>query len=566
MKGWACALCLVAFLLLSTTLTTSVPASTQTDISGRTPYSAQPGSLYAPTSGQSTAEIEASSPVTVTHVLPVVLRARRNPRVCPTDSPFSLQIAAIHQIVPDLKEQALDSTEAEWMAVYEANFVELIDALYQSGACWTRVRISWDEIQPTAPVEGEPPVYNWDWGPDHDERLALLTSTGAHLIATIDDVPDWAADEPYWLSCSPIRQDRLDEFAQFVTDLVTRYKEPPWNIHTWELRNEPDGTDPNLDEVGQGCGGFVGYKYAAMAQAAYPAIKAADPDATVLMGGIAYDAFTEYDGPFYRYFPDVVMESGGAAYIDALNVHYFADYALEWERWVPGGTPPTCDDVEDGEGAPYEAWGIDVSAKIEHLRNRMATCFAVEKPVWLTELAEHGYPDRPSTLEQQARYVIQGHARALAAGAVNITWFALVSPPYDPNDQGLLYSDFTPKPAFYTYQTLTGELAGYTYSHTLDAPGVEAYAFTDAGGQTKIVAWAWGEALQPAYLTMPGADQVRRVDRNGNVTYVADGGEGDMDGAENGSIQIELPAPPATPPDTPGEWYRYTAEPLFLSQ
>ncbi|MBN1659073.1 MAG: cellulase family glycosylhydrolase [Anaerolineae bacterium] len=569
MKGRIYVLCLIVFLLLFMTLLTRVPDAGATD-----PAAVHPEieilSLSAVASISDDSHILTSSRTITTStylsLLPIMLRNHRNLPPDSPDSPFSLQIAALHQVVPDEFGQTSRDRHAqdEWRALYEANFTRLVDALQESGASWSRVRINWAVIQPDAPLEGQPPVYVW--GPDHDEKLALIADTGVHLIGTIDDVPGWAADEPYQLTCSPVRQDRLDEFAQFVTDLVTRYKEPPWNIHVWELRNEPDGTTPELADVGQGCGGFFGNKYTPMAQVAYPAIKAADPDATVLMGGVAYDAFTEYDGPFYRYFPDDVMATGGASYVDAINVHYFADYALEWERWVPAGNPPTCGDVEDGQGAPYEAGGIDVGAKIEHLRNRMATCFAVEKPVWVTELAEHGYPDRPSTLEQQARYVIQGHARALAAGAVNVTWFALVSPPYDLNEQGLLYCDFSPKPAFYAYQTLTSELAGYGYSHTLDAPGVEAYAFTDGGGRTKIVAWAWGEPLQPAYLTMPGADQVRRADRNGNVTYIADGGEGDVDGSVNGSILIELPVPPAVPPDTPGDWYRYTAEPLFLSQ
>jgi hypothetical protein len=475
-----------------------------------------------------------------------------------------MQIAALHQVVPNargiLEEKAL--TEEEWLALYEDAFPTLLDALEDSGACWSRVRISWKWIEEEAPVEGMPPIY--EWGPYHDEKLALVAGTGVQLIGTIDDVPDWAADEPFYDTCSPIRADRLDEFARFLTDLVNRYKQPPWNIHVWELRNEPDGTTPDRAAVGQGCGGLYGDKYAQMAAVAYPAIKAADPTATVLMGGVAYDNFTEYGGPFNRYFPDNMMASGGAANLDAITLHYFADFAAEWERWVPHGDPPTCGLVEDHDGTPYDAWGIDIIAKANHFRNRLAVCHGVNKPLWITELAEHGYPGLPATLDQQARYVIQGHVRSLAVGAVNITWFALVSPPYDPSEQGLLYQEvYTPKPAYYAYQTLTSELAGYDYVRPQSAQNAEGYVFRNAQGQEKTVAWSWGAAGTSGMVDFAQTNQLRMVDRSGNVTLIQDGGAGDADGVANGTVVVRLPTVPL-PPDS--VLPRYTAEPYFFSK
>jgi hypothetical protein len=296
---------------------------------------------------------------------------------------------------------------------------------------------------------------------------------------------------------------------------------------------------------------------------AYPRIKAADPTATVLMGGLAYDNFTEYGGPFNRYFIDEVMANGGADYIDAVNFHYFHDFYREWERWVPEGNPPTCGDVEDGIGEPYDAWGIDLIAKTNHFRNRLSTCSQVNKPVWITELAEHGNPDEPITLPQQARYVIQGHARGLAAGAENITWFALITPFYDKADQGLLYDDLSPKPAYYAYQTLTSELTGWDYAYTLNVANVEGYVFRNSQGEEKTVAWANGTVGVPVPLTIAPTSQVRLVDRAGVVTDVQDGGTGDLDGQVNSSVRILLPAPPVDNDPAPP---RYSAEPLFISK
>jgi hypothetical protein len=507
---------------------------------------------------QASTVVEAASVLTPTNIfLPMVTKNVR--ASCPIDSPFALQIAALHQVDPaasDVEGQAF--TKEDWLAWYDEAFPDLVAALRDSGACWTRVRIEWQSIQPYPPPE----PYNWNW--HGEDRLAALASTGVHLIGTIDDVPDWARGEPFPdLRCTSIADAHLSDFAQFLTDLVNRYKQPPWNIHVWELRNEPDGTTQDRAAVGQGCAGDYGDKYAQMLGWAYPHIKAADPSATVLMGGVAYDNFTEYGGPFNRYFPDAVMANGGAANLDAINLHYFHDFYREWERWVPEGDPPTCGNVEDGEGDAYEAWGIDVIAKATHFRNRLSTCYGVDKPLWITELAEHGYPDRAETLDQQARYVVQGYARGLAAGVENITWFALISPPYDPSAHGLLFDDLTPKPGYYAYQTLTAELTGWDYAYTLNVPNVEGYVFGNERGEEKTVAWANGQAGMAVPLTIPAASQVRVVDRAGTVRFVQDGGAGDLDGAANGSVTVQLPAPPVDDDPAPP---RYTAEPLFISK
>ena len=307
-------------------------------------------------------------------------------------SPFSISIAALHQFEEgaDGRRILRPLTEAEWLAIYDEAFPTLMEALEESGAGWARVGINWSWIQP------EPPPAAYVWGPYHDEKLRLVAETGVQLIATVDTAPDLAADS----SCSPIycgpdcgdTADRLPEFAQFLTDLVNRYKQPPYNIKHWELINEPDSTWPDY----KGCWAddtthVDGYPYARMLATAHGAIKAADPEAIVLMGGVAHDWFTDpkYGGPFDRYFPDDVMGYGGGDYTDALNFHYFAVFHREWERWDPRSNDqryewipaPSCGDLFDGEGDAYEAWGIDVIAKTTHFRNRSSTCFGVDKPV-----------------------------------------------------------------------------------------------------------------------------------------------------------------------------------------
>jgi hypothetical protein len=506
--------------------------------------------------------LQASTPMTVS--LPLVQREYFSPLPCSPASPFGIEIAALHevgglhQVQPPTREaQSVDAlAEAQWLERVEAGFATLVDALESSGACWTRVQVNWAMIQPN------PPPAPYVWGPYHDDLLKLVAESGVQIIAVVHDVPDWAQD-PQGSGEQRVSAARMGDFAQFLTDAVNRYKVSPYNIRHWELFNEPDGT---VSWPGIGGWGDQGADYARMLSWAYPAIKAADPGATVLLGGLAYDWFTEYKGPFNRYFADAVMAAGGGDFLDVTNLHYFPDFYAEWERWVPHGNPPTCGDVEDLQDKPYTAWGIDLVAKTNHFRNRLSTCFGVSKPVWVTELAEHGESDQPEALAQQARYVVQGQVRALAAGVEKIIWFALVSPSYDPWDQGLLFDhDWSPKPAFYTYRTLILEMTGYTYARSLDTPDVEGYVFRNAAGQEKTVAWAWGDPGQPAFLTFASTHQLRVVNREGQMLYVQDGSSADEDGLQNGSVTLRLPAPPFnSDPENPA--VRYTAEPLFISK
>ena len=447
-------------------------------------------------------------------------------------SPFSLQIAALHQ-VSSLSINQLDSpapgyqSEENLIALFDASFPSLLSALEESGAGGTRIYISWSQIEKTAPGVDGKPIYSWKW---YDEKLSLIAKTGIQIIATVADAPSWAAPTP----CSPMPVNTRKQFARFLSDLVKRYKVEPYNITHWELINEPDNTWADGYLGGLGCWGTAGSDYAAMLQEAYPAVKKADPSATVITGGIANDWFSDVGGRFYRYFQDKVMETGGAKYFDVFNFHYFPDFHSEWERWDAsskdrkmGWLPaPTCGDAFDGAGKAYEAGGLDVIAKTKFFRNRMQTCYASSKPIWITELAEHGYENDPASLNNQASYLIKGFARALAAGVQNVTWYALATP-NDSYQQGLLYDDLSPKPAFYAYKTLTSELKNYQFSKTVSAPKVEGYVFQDECGYEKVVFWGIGR------MTFQNASQVRLVDKTGEVSLIGDGGAGDMDQLTN---------------------------------
>jgi hypothetical protein len=449
------------------------------------------------------------------------------------ESPFSIEIAALHLInPPNSLTQAI--TVEQFDSWYNQAFPTLVEALKDSGAGWTRIMIRWMDIEPIAPEPSQPPVYDPNMLKWYDDRLSLVSQAGVKMIAIINFPPAWANSEN--LGCPPITSDHLGDYQQFLTDIVTRYSQAPYNIHTWEIFNEADA-----------CFGQSGSLYSEVLENSYSAIKTVDPNATVLMSGIAYDAFTDYGLPFNRYFPDDVMLSGGASFFDVFNFHYFPDYHLEWERWNPPAQPPTCSRPPEDPGyASYDGSGIDLIAKKNHFTNRMSTCFNVNKPVWLTEMAEHGIAGDQKSLRNQAYYVIKGYSRGLAAGIKNITWFALADAG-DGENQSLLYPDLTPKPAFDAYKTMVSQLTEFKYDRTILSnfsvdyeTGAydydnEAYVFKNSNNEEKIVAWG-----NDYLLNITPATSLTVTDYLGYVSTIQDGSPGDLDGNLNDSIRIKL--------------------------
>ena len=162
-----------------------------------------------------------------TVTLPIVLHGYRYRPPCSPESPFSLEIAAINQIVPDETRDAPERAlaEAEWLDRIEEGFPTLVEALADSGACWTRVELKWSQIQPNPP----PAPYHFTF---FDERLQLLADSGVQIVGLVNGVPDWAGEHelgPIYRS-SPEHPDRIPDFTQFLTDLVSRYKQPPYSI------------------------------------------------------------------------------------------------------------------------------------------------------------------------------------------------------------------------------------------------------------------------------------------------------------------------------------------------
>jgi hypothetical protein len=389
-------------------------------------------------------------------------------------------------------------------------YCELVD----SGATWVRNEIAWESVEPQ---DLSPAVYNWT---TTDQAMETARRGGFNLIVTINRNPVWAAT---YLQ-GPIDKVPLTRFSSFVGALVERYDgdgidDAPGSpkVEHWEFYNEPDAGSLRNDNRW----GDFGKEYAQMLAAVYPVVKAANPDAKVLLGGIAYDWFEEQDGPFVREFLDDVLKNGGGQYIDIMNFHQYPPFAANW-------------------GAPN---GPGLVEKADAIRAKLAE-YGLEKPLVVSESGMHSNnaSTSPMTPEFQARYVTMLFSQVLAADVDTLVWFML----YDPGEtypfrNGLVTygtaSGQRPerKPAFVAYQTAVTLLAGATFERALTAAetgsaDLIAYKNVDQNGQVLYVVWLGPiTRTDTAPLSVPGS-LATVLDIYGAARTVADADDGQVDG------------------------------------
>jgi hypothetical protein len=154
-----------------------------------------------------------------------------------------------------------------------------------------------------------------------DRRVGAAARAGLIVRPVVIAAPRWARLHPD-LEFSPPRDPV--EYAAFVTALVQRYGPQGtfWSSHpdvpkkpisSWQIWNEPVGgngdTTPSVfwtdDEPFQD-------RFVALTRAAYAAIKAADPTATVVLGALVGKSWLQLQR---------IYEAGGAGTFDAVALH-----------------------------------------------------------------------------------------------------------------------------------------------------------------------------------------------------------------------------------------------------
>jgi hypothetical protein len=217
-----------------------------------------------------------------------------------------------------------------------------IAAAAATGAQYARVFMFWDGLQP---AEGslDPALLSAYKGIADQAQAAHVK-----LIYVVTTSPGWAGGGG---SHPPAN---VPAFGDFMGEIAGELK---GKVAAWEIWNEED------EAAFWGTAGGDPARYAEMLRAAYPKIKAADPAAVVVMGGLTGN---NYD------FLEKVYANGGGGSFDAVSAH--TDTACS----IVG--PDSYLRDQNGRVNRYSFLGF------RELRASMAAHGDGAKPIWLTEM------------------------------------------------------------------------------------------------------------------------------------------------------------------------------------
>jgi hypothetical protein len=269
--------------------------------------------------------------------------------------------------------------------------------------------------------------------------------------------------------------------------------------------------DPSLVAVDQvfGCWGDIkdpyygGEHYGNMLKAVAPAIRKANPQAKIIMGGLALPVPKTTDPALGKpeNFFEGVLRSGAADSFDVVAFHsypWFTNRPLDY-------------DYDADTFGDWRALGGLTIGKARFLRAVMARYGVAEKPLFLNETAmtcavppEGTCPGVSDVFYRtQANYLVRMLARGWSAGIQQFSWFTLNYPGY--RHGSLLDENQRPRPVYIAYQTFIAQTSPSdppvrVYDYDRPDATVEAYRFNK--GST-VVDVLWGKDLSTYSVKVP---------------------------------------------------------------
>jgi hypothetical protein len=398
----------------------------------------------------------------------------------------------------------------------------------EAGVQWSREEFFWDKMQFEP---GGPFRWNGDESGmyDYDRSVNALTSNGIQILGLLDYNPAWFKGQ------NPPLDAWIGDWGDYVYQTVSRYGRGNGPIKHWEIWNEP-----NLTPSGYESGLYTIADYVRILGVARDAARAADPQATIVLGGLASvwgypPSPTTYD--YFDYLEELGRQ-GAFEFFDVLAVHPYRP------------DPP--------EGAPLrrdnQQTFFDEMRRLDEIMLRYGV-----KPIWLTEMgwaSSQGWPGVGD--DQQAQFLSRLYVMTLAWPSIEkVFWYdfrddTMPGAPYDQpvyNNRyhelnfGLLRRTYPldsnapnlRKPAFLAYRALTTELSSLSFQETLadgtreDLPATFWYRF---GGNRRVDVM-WNTNTSNQIVQVPCACREALVRHwNGRVRYLIY--------PENGVLNLQL--------------------------
>jgi hypothetical protein len=282
------------------------------------------------------------------------------------------------------------------------------------GAHWVRVFAPWPDLEPS------PGVHSAFWFPRF-ERVFSTLPKGTKVIVDFVNAPSWESGSaaPNAPPANP------GDYAAALHYVAARWA---GRVAAYEIWNEEDiapwwagAPDPAA--------------YTRLLQAAYPAVKSADPAAKVVLGGLAGNDYNFLQG---------VYQAGGKGYFDAVGVHTDtacdinspysvlrdSDERLDADSFL-GYREVHATELANGDDKPI--WMTEMS-----WRTTGAECsegvFAGMKPEGVSEVRQASYLSDAYHCLAQNPYVQLG------------LWFPIIDEPAV--ESGLLRTNASRKPAY----------------------------------------------------------------------------------------------------------------------
>ena len=377
--------------------------------------------------------------------------------------------------------------------------------------------VSWGAVEPQ---EGQ---YHWEALADLETELLRVRAISLEPIVAIHSTPQWAQKiVPY--ACGPIRSDKFESFAKLIEQLVTRYgTSSPYRVRYWQLGNEPDISPGEVGpDSGFGCWGdpndsyFGGGHYAEMLKVVYPRVKAIDPEARVLMGGLLLEcdpySMSVGDGCINElrwksgFFLEGVMQAGGGAYFDIADVHSYAVMrpdlpAKMHSQYAFGGN----------------LGGTGIPEKVGFVRAVMGKYGYGNKPLVLGEMALLCENPTSECYDVAAAFVPRAYAEAYGLDVLGGMYYAMI---WEPMHAGLVFPDLAPRPAFWAHKFMGSQLVNSHYEGPVAGyPGVSGHLF-DQGDILVQIVWSTDGTEQA--ISVP-ANFARAFDKFGNIVAPSSG-------------------------------------------
>lgn len=390
------------------------------------------------------------------------------------------------------------------------NYNSIARLAADAGAHWARSDgVRWADIEPN------PGERRWESQAAFESFSLALSENGLHHITIVKDTPGWAQGVPPY-ACGPIAADALDDFGNFMFDLVSRYSAEPYNLKYWELGNEPDAAYRFVPPDSPfGCWGehgdayYGGRYYAEMLKAVYPRIKAADPQTQVLIGGLLLDCdpdnppITNRDTGEIKdcspgLFLEGVLENGGGDYFDGVSFHAYDYYDSATGFFLNF----------NWNGGMFEQDLVPVIvAKTQFLRNILSKYGHLDKYLVNTETAllcgrdgNEAFCLSDRFRSMKADYVAMSYASAVADGLRGNLWYTL----QETWRRSYLAPGGVPEKGYYAFRYAAERHTGAAYwgpVHEFD--DVHGYKFKKEGREYWVIWSLTGAPVSVSFDELP---------------------------------------------------------------